>query len=203
VVGNILSSNSTSNTTGSLQVIGGVGVTGNVWASQLRQTSSEVAIGQIAGLNQGLYAVAVGYGAGGVGQGTGALSFGISSGYNLQGDYGIAIGTAAGSESQEYGAIAIGLYAGNNYQGANAIAIGTNAGVGSQAPNSIMLNASGEQLSGGLSGLYINPVRNDDTSTSQAIYYNTDTKELTYAAGGSGGVTLGQVTAVAMGFALP
>jgi hypothetical protein len=51
----------------------------------------------------------------------------------------------------------------------------------SQVANSIAINASIESLNPGTAGLYINPVREDTGSTTQSVYYNTGTKELTYS----------------------
>ena len=104
----------------------------------------------------------------------------------------IAIGNGAGagagidlnaptideSLGQDVNAIAIGTEAGNQNQGQNAIAIGYGAGKVDQPANSIILNSTGSPLNASYQGFYVNPIRN--SSTSQALFYNTITKEITY-----------------------
>lgn len=84
--------------------------------------------------------------------------------------------------------LALGEFAGTS-QGAYAIALGAAAGKTTQAANSIILNASGVELNAGTASLYVSPVRSS-TST-QVLYYNTSTKEVTYglAPSGTGGTT--------------
>jgi hypothetical protein len=62
--------------------------------------------------------------------------------------------------------------------------------------NSIILNASGTDLPSTNSGLYIDPVRNDTGNVTNAVYYNTSTKEVTYgpAPGGTGDVQFSGTT---------
>ena len=109
---------------------------------------------------------------------------GAQSGKNTQGNNAVAIGNASGQESQGAGAIAIGYTAGQTFQGADAIAIGRNAVNATQAAGSIAINASGTSISATQIGYYVAPIRNDDTQT-QAICYNTTTKEVTYATTGT------------------
>lgn len=204
IISNTTASSSTS--TGALQVTGGAGIDGNVWAGNIHTTANEVAIGNSAGLTtQGADAIAIGHSAGNGTQADLAISIGRQTGESNQGDSSIAIGyysantdqnvnavaigRQAGQITQGSSAIAIGLQAGNNTQGDNAIAIGAYAGQLNQTAQSIVINASGVAINGANAGLYINPVRNDTGNKAQAVYYNTTSKELTYAAAATGTVT--------------
>jgi len=104
------------------------------------------------------------------------------------GDENITLGANAGQITQNPHAVAIGANAGSDNQGENSIAIGFNAGVSYQSSNSIILNATGVTLDTADEGFYVAPVR-PITSTS-SIYYNPDTKEITYGPvpGGGGGL---------------
>ena len=61
----------------------------------------------------------------------------------------------------------------------SAIAIGEGAGYNYQTTGSIAISAAGV-LATGNAGLYIDPIRNDITSTSIGLFYDADTKEITY-----------------------
>jgi hypothetical protein len=71
----------------------------------------------------------------------------------------ISIGIQAGQSGQGNQGIAIGNQAGNFQQGSFAIAIGYQAGLTGQSRNSIIMNASGQQLNAGNTGLFIKPLR--------------------------------------------
>ena len=162
-------------------------------AGNNNQSGESVAVGPSAGQSaQGLQSTAVGAYAGWLAQGASAVAVGCQAGNSSQGGSAIAIGRYAGFVNQGTSAIAIGYNAGNSSQGANSIAIGTNTGVTSQAAGSIILNASGATQNGTNAGFYVNPVRNDTGNTTNVVYFNTSTKELTYgpASGGSGNVTV-------------
>lgn len=171
-------------------------------AGTITQGLQAVAIGDSAGYNnQGAYGVAVGYGAGNVNQGQTAVAIGINAGISNQGAYGVAIGNSAGSAQGQYG-IALGYDTGGS-QGADSIAIGTQAGKGnttaiginsiaigkfaafeSAAANSIILNASGTNLSSATSGFFVNPVRYTETQDATydgLAFYNSNTKEIRYS----------------------
>ena len=173
VAGNLVANSGTTSTsisTGALVVAGGAGVSGNlnvgdtVTATQITISATNVALGNNnTGANQIAGAIAIG-----------------SAGGSSQGANAIAIGSNAG-QSQLFNAIAIGSSAGQTNQGSGSIAIGYAAGQLNQANNSIVLNASGTALNLAIAGLYIAPVRNDTGNVAQAVYYNTSTKELTYA----------------------
>ena len=154
-----------------------------------------LSFGNQAGLTtQGIAALALGYQSGQT-QGNYALSIGYQAGQTSQAAQGIAIGTQAGSSGQNTNAIAIGSLAGQTTQGQNSIAIGYNAGVTSQVAGSIIINATGSLLNAQTNaGLYAAPIRNDATSTTNFIFYNTSTKELTYSTVS----TLGSVQSVSI-----
>ena len=122
-------------------------------------------------------AVAFGQNAGTLNQGTQAVAIGGSAGYNAQGAYGVAIGYGAGSGNTS----AIGI---------NTIAIGNKAGFESGFANSIILNASGENLVSLASGFYVNPIRYtaaQDANNDGIMFYNSSTKEVRYSYALDGG----------------
>ncbi len=152
--------------------------------NSLRINSTEIALGQDAGVTgpQGAGAVAIGAGAGQISQGPGSIAIGNVAGNTNQGIGSLSIGSAAGGDNQGDGAIAIGNTAGVSNQGNYAIAIGAGAGATNQPANSIVINANNAvDLDADVSGLFINPIRSDTTNTGKVVYYNTSTKELTYA----------------------
>ena len=163
-----------------------------VYAANISQGSSSVAVGGEAGQSaQGVNSVAVGVAAGAKGQGTAATALGWTAGQYTQGSYAVALGSGAAYTNQGNGAIAIGADTSAINQGTYSIAIGSGAGFGNiQANNSIILDATGTGATAASNaGLYITPVRNDTGNTTNVVYYNTTTKELTYgpASGGSYG----------------
>ena len=164
-------------------------------AGATNQGRQAVSVGTFAGgTNQGRYGVALGYQAGSNTQGQAAIAIGSLAGFITQGQYAIALGYSAGQNTQGSGAIAVGYQSGQNSQGTNAIAIGISAGftgqgtnaiaIGyyagqlQQAPNSIILNAQNTALNAGTTGFFVNPVRN--IATTNTLYYNTTTSEITY-----------------------
>ena len=167
---------------------------GNETAS-INQGENAIAIGSSTGYNnQGSYALAVGGSAGNNNQGSYAIAVGVNSGNNIQGSNAIAIGNETGNENQGSHAVAVGNMAGKTNQGStaisigsnagrdnqgeNSIAIGSNAGKNNQNSNSIILNATGADLDTTTSGFFVDPIRN--VSSSNALFYNTATKEITY-----------------------
>jgi len=113
-------------------------------------------------------------------QGTNAVAVGFQAGSSKQGSNAVAIGPQAGLTNQGSNAIAIGPQAGLSNQGSNAIAIGFQAVNDGQAAGSIVLNASGSPLTPVVSGLYVNPVRSDETTGTElrTVLYNTTTSEM-------------------------
>jgi len=150
--------------------------------------NNSIGIGTGAGyVNQGDSNIAIGYNAGSSNQGStiyegSAVAIGTQAGQNNQGDGSIALGKNSGQTTQGQYSVAIGNNTANINQGSYAISIGNNAGDLNQPDNSIILNASGTSLNGTNAGLYVNPVRNDNANVTNAIFYDTTTKELTYAA---------------------
>jgi len=160
------------------------------------QGGDSIAIGNYSGnQNLGQQSIAIGYNSGGldnttprniaigVNAGGGQQMDGIAIGYesgNAQGNYAIAIGAFAGNGTQATKAIAIGPNAGEVNQGANSIAIGWAAGNVNQAANSITINATLNGLNNTTPySLVIDPIRTAEIP-SNALYYNTTTKEVTY-----------------------
>ena len=149
-----------------------------------------VAIGTAAGVEtQGESAVAIGLYAGSQYQGANAVAIGVDAGTYNQNASAVAIGREAGVGTQGNNAVALGYYAGRIGQGGNAIAIGALAGLSAQGNNTIILNATGVAVNGVYSqtdSFYVAPVRNDTGNTTNALYYNTATFEISYGpAGGS------------------
>jgi hypothetical protein len=161
-----------------------IAITGNNTVTS--QGTSAVAIGVFAGFaDQGDRAVAIGCNAGNTVQGSDSVGIGIYAGYNTQQSYAVAIGPNAGNDNQGASAVAIGRNAGYNYQGINAVAIGRQAGMYNQGANSIILNATGSDLDQTTANTFtVAPIRNDDSQT-QALCYNTSTKEITYSTTGT------------------
>ena len=86
-------------------------------------------------------------------------------------------------------AVSLGVGAASTLQGSAAVAIGYRAGAQSQPPSSIVINASGEALSGvSTNALYIAPIRN--ASGSSFIMYDTLTKEAVHGTTFNGTLTV-------------
>jgi len=198
------SSNSASSLTGIVPIEKGGTSTTNVDGikSLLGLNSLNVAIGVQSGTtNQASDAIAIGGGSGKNNQANATIAIGYVAGYDNQGSGSIAIGGNAGQGSQGHHSVAIGAAAGQNGQGAYSVAIGTFAG-NVQAANSIALNATGTSLNTQTTGFFVDPIRNT-TATSDVLYYNSTTKEITSAAapsaGGSGIPYTGATGAVNLG----
>ncbi len=71
----------------------------------------------------------------------------------------VSIGINAGLTGQGAQGIAIGYQAGNYQQGDYAIALGYQAGLTGQSSHSIILNASGQPLDAGTTGMFVKPLR--------------------------------------------
>ena len=178
-------------------------------AGNISQGNYGIAIGTDAGqTTQGSYAVALGTAAGGTNQGSEAVAIGAQAAGNDQGAYAVAIGSGNVGNNQGIGAIAIGRGAGDSggqysvalgYQAGNndttalgqyAIAIGYRAGYDHGFAGSIVLNASGANLSADAAGLYINPIRYtaaQDATYDGLVFYNSNTKEVRYSYALDGG----------------
>lgn len=154
---------------------------GIVEATQLRTSESEIKLGyQDIGTNQGTFAISIGHNAGDFNQGQYAVAIGYTAGGTDQGLDAIAIGSDAGSNNQGQYAIAIGVLAGPTNQGQDSIAIGRNAGNGGTFANSIIINATGSNLTTAEPGLYIDPIK-AGFGTGSILQYDLVTKEITYS----------------------
>jgi hypothetical protein len=159
---------------------------------------NEITLGAFAGqTNQGTQAIAIGYQAGNLNQGIQAIALGAQAGASGQASQAIAIGSQAGAFGQQENAIAIGSASStstNGYQGTGSIAIGFRAGGSEDTPtqgeysiaigykagydednytgayqNSIILNASGNDLFSSVSGLFVKPVRTNGYGTGMNV----------------------------------
>jgi hypothetical protein len=150
------------------------------------QQSEAISIGVGAGLDtQGTYSIAIGSGSGNYFQAANSVAIGAFAAGTNQGANAIGIGSRAGNGYQQTNAIAIGQNAGRESQGQSSIAIGGGAGDSNQAANSIILNATGSILNTSTASSFnVAPIRNDDSQT-QALCYNTSTKEITYSTSGT------------------
>ncbi|HGY9588547.1 TPA: hypothetical protein ACOJP0_001325 [Vibrio harveyi] len=109
----------------------------------LRTDSTEIALGEYAGVTQGSFSVAVGAASGGSNQGFNATAVGAFSGGSNQGSSATAVGNSAGGINQGGLAVAIGNFAGNTGQGLGSIAIGASAGNTNQGDYGIILSSKG------------------------------------------------------------
>lgn len=125
------------------------------------QQSDSIAIGSFAGMTQ---------------QKQNSIAIGYEAGNEHQSEYGVAIGYGAGKENQSSHAIAIGYNAGNLNQAMNSIIIGNQ--VNSTFSNSIVLYADNTPFDTTNDGLFISPIK--EKATNKVLYYNTDSKEISY-----------------------
>lgn len=166
------------------------------WYGALQSPVPIISIPQAVGDNEWVFGIqadnnsnlGIGYGAGqGWYDAASDTNHSIAIGWNAadgsyQGNYAIAIGVDDVGHSQSDNSIAIGTSAGwgdGRSLGVNQIAIGKNASYSDGYDNSIVLNATGVDLSSYTSGLYIKPIRNE-TSAPYGLYYDPDTGEVTY-----------------------
>lgn len=94
----------------------------------------------------------------------------------------VNLGTGAGEYDME-GSVAIGHEAGREGQGEYAVALGSFAGKNDQSANSIILNASGEDLNSTTAGLFVKPLRqaaNPAGGVPGSVWYNPETGEICY-----------------------
>ena len=159
---------STSTATGALQVSGGAGVTGNVYAGNvytpgLLSVTGNATAGNIIATNitgnlingtSNIIVAASGNITAGVGGNAvlsitpNKISVGTNAGLSGQGNSAVAIGTNAAQNNQGIGAVAIGLNSSQNGQGTNSVAVGANSG--GQGANSVAVGGSaGSNSQGG------------------------------------------------------
>lgn len=146
---------STDVNSGALQVTGGAGVAGTIWAGDVHSIASNIGFGSPRGWsNQGLYGIALGNWAGSDTQGISAIAIGNYAGSDNQGTFGIAIGDFAGQTQQGQNSVAIGRSAGT-VQGQSGVAIGYNAGNDAQNNNAVSVGAGSGQTNQGTSTVAI------------------------------------------------
>ena len=152
------------------------------------QQNEAVAVGRRAGNDfQGLGAVAVGDEAGDQSQGAYSVAVGYQAGFALQDTLSVAVGALAGENSQGSNCVAVGDKAGQFNQGNNSVAIGAGAGNNQQHSGTIILNATGVALnSDRTNAVFMAPVRN--VASTDLLYYNSTTKEVSFAPAPSVGV---------------
>jgi hypothetical protein len=163
----------------------------NTYAQALGRNSSASAAYSLAvgaATASGQYSAAVGFQA----DSSGPASVAVGKSAVATKDYATAVGCLAYATGTYATAIGVAAIA----NGEDSVAIGHLAGVNTSsgyvnAANSIIINATGANLTATNSGLYIGPIRS--TTSTQILYYNTTTKEITYGTnsggGGGGGVT--------------
>ena len=181
------------------------GTSFGIGSAETNQGYKATAIGLEAGqTDQSNFAVAVGLHAGRTSQHIAAVAVGHSAGQDTQGADAVAVGVAAGINNQGANAVAVGNRAGAGYttsQGEYAVAVGALAGYDSQAAYSIAINASGNNLNPTEAGLYIDPIRANNTVGGYVTAYNTTTKELvsTDVTINNSGITLANGTVISDG----
>lgn len=141
---------------------------GQLWATQLRQTSDKVAIGSAAGqTSQSAQAVAIGSNAGNVTQGSNSVAIGSNAGNRTQGANSVAIGYTAGYRTQGVNSVAIGNAAAYNTQSSQAVAIGYQSGEQNQQSGAVSVGAS---AGSNTQGSYAVAIGNNAGNTSQTSY---------------------------------
>jgi hypothetical protein len=117
-------------------------------------------------------------------QGTQAVAVGGGAGQSNQGNYAVSIGNLAGRTSQGTNSVAIGKNAGMTSQGSNSVAVGVLAGSTSQGAGTIILNASGVDLSTtSINGLFVKPIRgatNPAGGAANFLWYDATSGEICY-----------------------
>jgi hypothetical protein len=151
-------------------------------AGMFTQGSGAVAIGYFSGVTgQGRNAVSIGSYAGCSGQMYGSVAIGATAGYQQQGESAVAIGGHAGQYDQGQKAVAIGYKAGQYGHADFAVAVGAFAGQSGQSPYSVILNATGQPLSAGTTGLFVAPIRvQTDVSQPGVLTYDESANEIKY-----------------------
>jgi hypothetical protein len=152
-------------------------------AGQRNQLSNSVAVGYQAGQsNQGSYSVAVGYQAGQSNQDGFSVGVGLWAGKERQGLAAVAVGNGAGKQNQANFSVALGVNAGWSNQGIGSVAIGCAAGFTNQHPNTIIVNATTDNLPSQQPNTFIvKPVRNKTTEPGfYPMVYNPTTGEIAY-----------------------
>lgn len=177
----------------------------------LNQNVNAIAIGNDAGKNnQKEYSISIGHEAGEFDQSSNSVAIGAGAGQEYQGQEAIAIGFQSGKFLQGIGSTAIGPYAGTNrvlnnegpYAGSNDTsgtyftAIGHGAGFDRIHDNSIIINASQNDLASDASNaFFVNPIRdvsmNGTRNNYRVLVYNNSTKEIGFDSSNNAVATAG------------
>lgn len=161
------------------------------------QFTSAVAVGAFAGVNnqrsnttavgfqagsttQAIYGTAIGALAGANGTGIFHIFIGNQAGLTGSANQAICIGNLAGQTNAGFRTVTIGHQAGNSGQGSYCVSLGYQAGLTNQYISSIVINATPTSLTSLSSGLYVNPIRNDETKLVNPMHYLSTTCEVTY-----------------------
>jgi hypothetical protein len=173
--------------------IGCISIGGGSGAVRRSGAENSYFIGGQAGFDSaGTNCLGFGQGVGFSTMGNNSLAIGNKAGTNCMGVSTIAIGDRAGMNNIGDNSIAFGNGAGFSTMGSGSIAIGSGAGYENQAISTIIINATGNKLSGVLGqkeSLYIAPIRNVPViSTLSTLVYNPLTKEVCYTTAGGGGL---------------
>ena len=151
-------------------------------AGYTNQGNGSLAICQGAGYaQQGSDSIAIGYNAGHFYQSTGCIAIGVNAGYTNQGYNSIAIGIGNVDTDIPPESIAIGSCGSLYYTAINSIALNPSTQNYNliHHPNTIVLNASTtDSIATTGEGLYINPIRYQNTGYTGVLYNNTTTNEV-------------------------
>jgi len=151
-------------------------------AGKSNQGLEGIAIGAFAGeINQGEKTVAIGVLAGKTSQLNNAIAIGHLAGETSQGSNSVAIGNEAAKSGQGNYCVAIGHEAGIGNQGTYSVAIGHKAGSETQEANTIVINATDNNLPAEEpNALYVKPIRVELNLVGKRIlYWDEDTGEIT------------------------
>lgn len=164
---------STDVNSGALQVTGGAGIGGTIWAGDVHSTSPRIGLGSPRGWNsQGDYSIALGNWAGSDTQGISSIAIGNYAGSDNQGTFGIAIGDFAGQTQQGQNSVAIGRSAGT-VQGQSGVAIGYNSGNDAQNNNAVSVGAGAGQTNQGTSTVAIGFTAGNSNQGQNAVAIGT------------------------------
>ena len=143
------------------------------------QSISAIAIGELAGANkQSANAIAIGKNAGAINQPIDAIAIGQNAGAINQPTHAIAIGLNSGQIGQKPYTVSIGENTGLTGQSPYTISIGS-GGANTQITQSILLNATTDNINPAAQGCFINPIRGP-VAGAGVLSYNSSTKEITF-----------------------
>ena len=181
------------NKSGSLSIING-----NIQLSS-NSDGANVNLGHQAGLNTSFNSTSIGNYSNQNSISENLISIGYQSGRDNNQAGSISIGNNSHLSHGGVNAIAIGAYAGASIaplglgeNGDNSICIGQSAGQTNAHLNSIILNATSNELNSYSLGLFVNPIRENNVSATNILQYDLSTKEITATnaiPGGSGDVS--------------